>query len=171
MINFFKRPPDFIVGHPSAPYMLRWWLIPRNRFFNIYLHKFLRSDEDRALHDHPWASLGMILKGEYIEHMPRYPHWWKVHGHRQTITKVRRAWRPVFRRSTDIHRIELMKEWKPFIPRWGWSMAEEKPVWTLFITGPKLREWGFWCPFGFRHHKDFVSTTEVGNHVGRGCES
>jgi hypothetical protein len=49
-----SRPPDFVIGGDS-PYMLRWWIIPRNKFFNIYLHRFLRSDDDRALHDHPWV--------------------------------------------------------------------------------------------------------------------
>jgi hypothetical protein len=51
--------------------MERWHIIPRNRLFNIYLHHFLKSDYDRALHDHPWASLSIILKGEYTEHTPK----------------------------------------------------------------------------------------------------
>ena len=50
-----NREPDFIIGGHEAPYLRRHWLIPRNRFFNIYVHEFLRSDDDRALHDHPWA--------------------------------------------------------------------------------------------------------------------
>lgn len=43
-----SRNPDFIIGG-ADPYMLRWWVIPRNKVFNIYLHRFLRSDDDRAL--------------------------------------------------------------------------------------------------------------------------
>ena len=50
-----KRHPDFIVGGKDNPYLLRWFVIPRNPVFNIYLHRFLRSDDDRALHDHPWG--------------------------------------------------------------------------------------------------------------------
>ncbi len=42
------RKPDFIIGGPENPYLLRWYLIPQNRFFNVYLHKILRSDDDRA---------------------------------------------------------------------------------------------------------------------------
>lgn len=49
----FWRAPDFYIGGNANPYLLRWWVIPRNRFFNVYLHKFLRDDDDRALHDHP----------------------------------------------------------------------------------------------------------------------
>ena len=40
------RQPDFVVGKPEDPYLLRWWVIPRNKRFNVYLHKFLRSDDD-----------------------------------------------------------------------------------------------------------------------------
>src|SRR5271156_1916144 len=62
-----KRPPDFIVGGKEFPYMRRWWIIPRNRVFNIYLHHFLRSDDDRALHDHPSWNISFILEGAYTE--------------------------------------------------------------------------------------------------------
>ena len=46
--------PDFVVG---AYQLERWWLIPRNRFLNVYLHRFDHSDEDRALHDHMYLNL------------------------------------------------------------------------------------------------------------------
>ena len=64
------RKPDFIIGPKDAPYLRRWWIIPRNRLFNIYLHQILRSDDDRALHDHPWINCSIILKGRYMEVTP-----------------------------------------------------------------------------------------------------
>src|SRR4051812_39395778 len=66
----FHRPPDFVVGDADRPYMLRWFVIARNRWFNIYLHKICRDDDDRALHDPPWASLSIILRGGYREITP-----------------------------------------------------------------------------------------------------
>jgi hypothetical protein len=64
-----SRPHDFTVGAARDPYMLRWWVIPRNKVFNIYLHNFMRSDDDEALHDHPWAfNLSIIVHSEYTEH-------------------------------------------------------------------------------------------------------
>ncbi len=63
-----SRPPDFIIGGKNDPYVRRWWIIPRNRFFNIYLHQFLHSDDDRALHDHPWVNFSYLLRGGYLEH-------------------------------------------------------------------------------------------------------
>jgi hypothetical protein len=58
-----RRSPDFVIGGDERPYLLRWWVIPRNKVFNVYLHLFLRSDDDRALHDHPWANASMLLRG------------------------------------------------------------------------------------------------------------
>jgi hypothetical protein len=124
-------------------------VIPRNRLFNIYLHKFLRDDDDRALHDHPWISLSIVLRGGYIEHMPG-------------AIKRRKAGQVVFRRATHAHRVELLRD--------GFCLAEEVvPAWTLFITGPKVREWGFHCPQGWRHWKDFTAPGDS-SRVGRGCE-
>src|SRR3546814_4215417 len=65
-----RRPPNFVIGGQQDPYMRRWWVIPRNRFINIYLHQVLRPDDDRALHDHPWINLSIILDGGYWEITP-----------------------------------------------------------------------------------------------------
>lgn len=65
------RPADFIIGGAENPYIYRWWVIPRNTIFNIYLHKIVRDDDDRALHDHPWVNCSIILKGRYVEVTPR----------------------------------------------------------------------------------------------------
>lgn len=176
MFQKFKREPDVIIGELDNPYLFRWFIIPKNRFFNIYLHRFMRSDDDRALHDHPWWSIGMLLSGRYLEHVPDYsleytmiessqsgP--WKMLTNRwihrrATVTRLRRPFRPIIRRAGCIHRVELMKT----------ITGKERPVWTLFITGPKIREWGFWCPKGFKHWREFVKLRPGGNQVGAGCE-
>jgi hypothetical protein len=63
-----RRAPDFLIGGADDPYIRRWWVIPRNRWFNVYLHQFLRSDDDRALHDHPWANCSILLRGATRAH-------------------------------------------------------------------------------------------------------
>ena len=65
------RDPDFVIGPKDAPYLQRWWLIPRNRWFNVYLHHILHSDDDRALHDHMYFNVSVLLRGRYVEHMIR----------------------------------------------------------------------------------------------------
>lgn len=138
-----SRKPDFIVGRPDDPYLLRWWLIPRNDWFNIYLHKFMRSDDDRALHDHPSPNLSVLLEGSYVE---------------QTISAggvhkrvVYRAGQIRGRLPWTAHRIEI-----------------DRPCWTLFITGPRIRVWGFHCERGWVKWTDFVDQSDHGN-IGKGC--
>lgn len=137
MLNWLKRPPNFIIG---LNYLRRWYLIPHNRWFNIYLHNIRRSDDDRALHDHPWHNISIILKGSYVEQS------W-------TGEKKHTRGSVIFRRATKRHRL--------IIP-------DGEETWTLFITGPKIREWGFWCSKGFVHWKDFVDMSNTGK-VGPGC--
>lgn len=158
LINLFKREPDFIIGGKDDPYLRRWWIIPRNPIFNIYLHQFLRDDEDRALHDHPWASLSIILKGGYME-KTRF-------GERVCV-----AGDFIWRWPRFAHRIVLLPYfWPAFLFSHIQDPSEmpKQPCWTLFITGPKVREWGFHCPQGFVPWQVF---TEPGNsgQVGRGC--
>lgn len=146
-----RRAPDFIIGGADNPYIRRWWVIPRNRFFNVYLHQFLRSDDDRALHDHPWANCSILLRGEYIEHL-------------QDCRCVRRAGDIVFRRSGRMaHRVELLLD--PFA-----ELEHFFSCWTLFITGPRYREWGFLCPRGWMHWTQFTASDDPGA-VGLGCDA
>lgn len=139
-----KRPPDVTIGGEADPYMRRWWLIPRNRFFNIYLHRFLRSDDDRALHDHPWWNVSVLLEGRYVEHT--------IAAGGINVMTERCAGQWKVRRAAAAHRIELI----------------DGPCWTLFITGPRLREWGFHCRRAWVHWKDFTKPENPGE-VGRGC--
>lgn len=145
-----RRPPDFIIGDAADPYLRRWWLIPRNRFFNVYLHEFLRSDDDRALHDHPWWNLSVLLRGNYIEVTPRRR---QVPGAPTVVYRFREAGGVKFRFAGARHRILLNNE----------------RCWTLFITGPRIRDWGFWCPQGFVPWQKFTAG-ENGEVVGKGCD-
>lgn len=150
----FRRPPDIVIGTPSDPYMHRWYVIPRNRWFNVYLHKFLRNDDDRALHDHPWWSLSLALKGQYFELVRE-----KVLGVSVDVTRLRDRFSFVLRSAEHAHRIILPRgpDGKPI------------PAWTIFLTGPKIREWGFHCPGGWRGWREFT-TGPNGEAVGKGCD-
>lgn len=139
-----NRPPDFIIGG-ADPYMLRWWVIPRNRWFNIYLHRFLRSDDDRALHDHPWPNMSYLLDGSYTEHT--------IAAGGVNYSRIANTGSIKLRGPRFAHRVEL----------------HDGPCWSLFITGPVVREWGFHCPAGWRHWKLFTSDRDKGA-IGRGCE-
>lgn len=145
-------PPHFVIGKPGSAYMLRWYVIPRNRLFNIYLHHILRSDDDRALHDHPWWNASIILNGGYREIMPMVS---PSAGHPvpPTIVRWRGAGTAAIRGPRNAHRLEV---------------DAGETCWSLFITGPNVRPWGFWCPQGWKHWPKFVDMTNTGA-VGPGC--
>lgn len=136
-MKLFKRPPDMNIG---PDYLHRWWVIPRNRYLNIYLHKILKDDDDRALHDHPWWSVSFLLKGKLLEVLP--------------YNRFRRPklMMPLFRSARMAHRLVVIRG----------------PVWTLLITGPRIRDWGFHCPKGWVPWQQFVDQRDKGK-VGRGC--
>lgn len=164
LTNALKRDPDYIIGETKDPYLLRWFIIPKNKFFNIYLHKFCKSDDDRALHDHPWNfNISILLKGSYFEHV----FFTENHPSFGTTCKVRKPFRVYFRYGRSPHRIELNK-YTAFY--YGEFRTVEIPVWTIFITGRVVRAWGFFCPQGWKPWKDFVSVTENGNKAGKGCK-
>lgn len=156
--------PDFVIGSRQEPYLERWYLTPWSRYDRadpnpgwrvriaktlpqLYLHCIWRSDDDRALHDHPWFNASLILRGHYIEH---------------TIARggVKKATRRLtghikMRSPFAAHRLELQREQGPCV--------------TLFLTGPVMRAWGFHCPdTGWRHWKDFVDARDTGK-IGKGC--
>lgn len=142
-----KRPPDFVIGPTEDPYLRRWWIIPRNRWFNIYLHQMLHDDEDRALHDHPWWNVSIILRGGYLEVT-------KGVGIGVYRLRSRTGGHVIVRSPRAAHRLML---------------AGALESWSLFITGPRVREWGFHCPKGWVHWEDFTDPKSKGE-VGRGCE-
>lgn len=134
-------------------YLIRYRLIPNNKYMNIYLHKFMDSDLDEALHDHPWKSVGILLNRPYNEYVPKDYDKWVNEGNRETKVIKRYPFIPIYRSSTTIHRIELI---------------DKKPVWTIFITGPWTRNWMFWCRDKPVPNEEFLD--EKGTGVGRGCQ-
>lgn len=157
--TLLSRKPHFVIGDPAAPYMLRWYLIPRNPWLNIYLHKFMRSDDDRALHDHPWWFASFMLKGSYIEHVELF----QLQDQNKrwaSFTKVtqRDAGSFAYRAAEHQHRVELLND----------GEGNPVPCWTLVITGAKSRDWGFWCPKGFTPWQEFCARDNHGS-VGKGC--
>jgi hypothetical protein len=142
-----RRAPDFIVGGADRPYLRRWFILPRNPIFNVYLHQFLRSDDDRALHDHPWSNISFLLRGCYCEHTIAAG---GIHNRQVLLEGDYRV--RLF--GSFAHRVELI----------------DGPCWTLFITGPRYRKWGFHCEqVGWVHWQKFTAKDDSGS-IGAGCD-
>ena len=124
----------------DEPYLVRYYLFlkDRDRFpFNVFLHKFLKGDPD-DVHDHPWPYATLILKGGYYEWLPQFD----SKGNKIAEMCV---WRGPgsFRicRANSYHRIEL----DPSVT-----------AWTLFMPGPKKRDWGFLVNNKWIQHEQYL---------------
>lgn len=190
-----SRPYDFAIGPPDDRYCFRWFLTPWSRYDrdvkpknawerlkrrlpNLYLHRFVHDDENRALHDHPWSSCSVILKAGYWEVVPRpnisfdplvaRPNdFWR--GNVADVTKVFRPEGSItFRRAENPHRVVLLRRYPGdrMVPREGATPVEAI---TLFFTGFRRRDWFFHCQKGLVPWQTFTSSRDRGA-VGRGCE-
>jgi hypothetical protein len=129
-----------IVNCDRDAYLFRWYVFKTKRI-TLFIHKFIRSDEDRALHDHPWSFLVIPIWQGYIEHSDLPCGCFMCRNHPTMppyrMTVKRRVW-PIlgsrFRHGTYRHRVELI---------------EDKPAWSLFFHFTEFRDWGFHMPDGF----------------------
>lgn len=137
----FKNKPLIHIGGEKNAYMIRWAIVDgKGAGNNVYLHKFLRNDEDRALHDHPWDSVSVLLSGRLREIDAENPK-----------GRIIRAGEIRHRPADYAHRLIV-----------------EEQGFSLFITGPKVREWGFLCEASWRHWTRFTAG-ESGELQGAGC--
>ena len=99
--------------------------------FSVRFHKFHKGDNDRAYHDHPWWFVTIPIKS-YLELTPNQG------------TQTIEAGRPHYRKATHRHIVKLI---------------DEKPTWTLIVTGLKKRKWGFWSGNCFTEAEKWRSQT------------
>ena len=101
------------LGLPECPYVIRWrFEFP---FGSIRVHHWLKPDDDRAFHDHPWWFLTFVVKGGYTDSQP---------GNEDYLRAPAVRFRPALHRHT-------------VYPASG-------GCWTILVTGRPLRTWGFW---------------------------
>lgn len=129
---------------------MRRWLFPQRwlpRFFKalpgLRLHNIMASDEDRALHDHPFSFVTFVLRGGYYEHLADGTRTW--HGPGSVL----------FRKADTLHRLELNVN-ITFAPhRYADDEAKEISAWTFVVRGPIRRAWGFQTDKGWVPWQDF----------------
>lgn len=169
--RFFNRFFDKkeIVNCDRDVYLHRWYII-RKPWFALFLHKFVRSDEDRALHDHPWDFLVIPIWRGYFEHREQLvqcpdcahrgfldvlfePSCCRCNNDRRITAIVRRRVLPIlgtrFRPGTYKHRVDLLTKECPAGFNWP------KPSWSLFIRFREFRDWGFHLPEGWMQWNKF----------------
>lgn len=147
-IGSLERAADLVIKYgDGAPYLYRWWVIPRNLEANIYFHIQVASDPERPFHNHPWDNHSVILSGGYDELTQYYPPKGPI------VCIPRRKGDTVFRTWEVSHRI-LLPAAIPYTI-------------TQFSTGKLVNEWGFWVGETFYPHAQLVINDGHGNSVFR----
>ncbi len=117
-----RLPCRLIDGEQGEPYLERYYLFGALGW-HAYLHRFVDSDPDRGLHDHPWdRALSLVLTGGYDEIRSPDGDAARAQTRRLGPGRLNRL------RGSDFHRVVL---------RAG------RPAWTLFLHGPRVKGWGF----------------------------
>jgi hypothetical protein len=123
--------PERRIGGPDHPLMSKYTLLSLgDRLPKLRLHRFYRGDEDRHQHNHPYTwGVSLILVGGYIEHRTDSAEERArlCEGFRHCF--VRRPWAANHLHAETFHRVELFEE--------------GGECWTLFLSGPVVRPWGF----------------------------
>jgi len=171
LIAYAKQTPYSHIGD----YMERYWIVPyayerKLRFVDrpfgwllqklgiaVRIHHILRSDDDRALHDHPWWYVSLILRGWYMEVTPVYDES-GLYSHRDL-----KAYHPgalLFRRATAKHRLII-----PTLDATDGTRRDQS-CWTLFITGPYKQRWGFYPYLRTKiYWKEYVATDFISPEI------
>lgn len=123
LFRLSSRLPCRVIGVNDSPYLERYYV---GKLFGItfYLHRFIRGDGDREVHDHPWrTSVSLILCGGYEEFRAEYI------APDGPIGKLRslKPWRLNIIRHNRFHRIT----------------QTQPETWTLFMHTRRVKGWGF----------------------------
>lgn len=90
------------------------WMV-QSPWGSLRLHHWLAPDDDRARHDHPWWFVTLVLRGGYVDVSPEG-------AEHLRASAVR--YRPATHRHTVV--------------------PDPGGAWTIIVTGPQARQWGFW---------------------------
>ena len=137
----------------DEPYLERYYIFLKDRGdnfpFNIFIHKFLKSDPEE-LHDHPWGFFTLILRGGYWEYTEVTTT--KVsdeNGDAVEETNIVKFWRgPGFFQKVSAnhtHRVEL---------------KDDVHAWTLFIPFKRERVWGFFMDDGWVTNETYLENKQ-----------
>lgn len=111
------------LGEPECPYAYRW--VFNFGLLSLRIHKWIRSDDKRFFHDHPWGFVTFVLRGYYTDvHPGQFSDDVGEDNEREILSTGSIRYRPARFR----HYVE--------VPECG--------ALTFLICGPKIQEWGYW---------------------------
>jgi hypothetical protein len=186
LIERAKRTPYFHLHHGDGSlYMERYWLVPfasdkegcraatwrepltwllQRLGVAVRLHVIHTPDLDRALHDHPWTFVSLVLRGWYREERPTTPHVVNFNKYAEPMT-VKTGPGPLTLAQAVLivnpPLVEVVKEHcqaavrgpgslalRRFYHRHRISAVSRGGVVTLFVSFRKRQTWGFFTESG-----------------------
>lgn len=111
------------LGPVDCPYVIRW--IINLGLFSIRLHWWLKSDDTRHFHDHPWNFYSVVLWGSIVDKSP-------------SGDKLRTCGSITYFPAEHQH-----------------SVIVDKPCLTLLLCGRERRQWGYWVRGKFRKRNKY----------------
>lgn len=132
---------------PITNYMNRW--IAYFGWFNLRIHRFLRGDDERAPHDHPFWFVTVPTRSYYEQVM-------EEDG--STCVRKVQAWLPHFRKATFRHIVLGTEAYTKEVVHphleWMYGVISDystetryrtpKPFLTFVLAGARSNGWGFW---------------------------
>ncbi len=152
-----KLPLRTITREDGVPYLHRWYLFGEPgglKYFEegqreqcwwqkwtsflpcVYVHRFVSSDVDPELHNHPWEAAAFIVSGGYVEQRRVSSSTFTTFEQlvrNQRYKVVEQTFTPGmvnYLFADTFHRVTLL----------------EDDCWTLIRLGKKVQSWGFWSP-------------------------
>lgn len=142
---------------------LVWFFLKNPKLEDLYLHKMLKSDDDKDPHDHPWDFDTTILWNGYDDESYRAYKCIKVSYNKDGLIdkeitgKFRNG--PYVDSLTFLNRRKRSAEWCHQVKK-----HNDKPTWTLVRRGPYRREWNFMDEKGnLIMWREYLNERTVGN--------
>lgn len=119
LMHFTRNKPMRLIEINGDPYLERYHIASMFGF-KIWLHRFIRNDSERHLHNHPWHALSVILTGGYREIVA-------LDGYRNMDIIDHNAPSINVIKASKTHRI----------------LQVEPNTWTLILRAPRLTDFWF----------------------------
>jgi hypothetical protein len=119
-------------GTSPTSRLSRWWV---ENVGNVYLHRLHGPDPDRAVHNHPWRAVCLVLRGGYMQ----IKHTQNANG--STTVRYEFVGGVNHLRWNEYHKI----------------VSVRPNTWTLCVHGPVRRVWGFLTSAGHVDHATYLN--------------
>jgi hypothetical protein len=125
--------PLRVINDGECPYLERYFVL-HLLGWRVYVHRFVASDPDRGLHDHPWEiAVSLLVAGRYVEQ-------------RRWGTRLRKSWSVATLDGDTFHRVLI-----PYVE------STSHGTWSVFAhRAAVVKPWGFLQPIASLAREDSV---------------